>query len=213
MMRKKLLAMLIIAVSLSATEPVLANYLTNGSFESPNVVPNNGYVNYYTGSTSIPGWTVVGGVVSLCPDTWMRLPASDGHQYVDLTGYNEGFNKGVKSDTVTTEIGAIYQLSFDIGAYRGFGTASLSVSINGATPSIYTNLYTGGLMDWETKSLSWVANSNNANFTFLGDSANNGSDSVIGLDNVVFVKTNPVPVPTTMLLLVSGLAGLAGLRR
>ncbi len=68
-------------------------------------------------------------------------------------------------------------------------------------------------MDWERKSLNWVANSNTAQITFLG--AANGSlsnNAVIGLDNVVF-QAAPVPEPSTYAMMLGGLGLLAFMAR
>jgi len=189
--------------------------LTNGSFENPNIVSTNFYQLFNVGSTGITGWSVVGaGEIALVPDTF-GLNASDGRQWIDLTGLY-GYNKGLRSDAVTTIIGKTYTLSFDLGDYyaAGFQNASLSVGINGAIPQIFNNVYQSGLMDWERKSITWVADSTSASFTFLGVA--NGllsNDAGIGLDNVTFEELAPVPVPAAAWLFGSGLMGLFGMAR
>lgn len=190
-----------------------ANLLTNGSFETPNIVANNFYTLYGTGSTSITGWTVVGGDIQLTPDTYMGLNASDGRQWIDMTGIY-GYDKGVRSDAVATTLGQAYTLTFDLGNYVPFGTSTLSVSINNGPASLFTNIVNGaGPMDWESMSMSWMADSASAQITFLGVA--NGAlsnDAVIGFDNASF-SANPVPVPATAWLLGSGLLGLIGVAR
>lgn len=159
---------------------------------------------YPSGSTAITGWTALGPGDMQNTRTEF-VPANDGAQWVDLTGYS-GYDKGIVSDPIATEIGRTYRLSFDLGAYEPFGNATASVSINGGVPSLFVNLYQSGVMDWERKSLNWVADAAAASIQFLGVA--NGvfsNDQAIGLDNVVFEKVVPVPEPGTYALLALGL--------
>lgn len=187
------------------------NLLVNGSFESPDTSVMFSF--YNLGSTAITGWTVVGGQIQLTDSATTHMPASDGGQWIDLTG-NTGYGKGLMSDAVATVVGRTYELSFDVGDYLapGFMHATVSVSINGSAPQLFNNIASGyGVMDWERKTLNWVADSSTARITILG--AANGSYSNfngIGLDNVVFSEVPlPVPEPTTWAMLLAGL-GLTG---
>jgi len=200
--------LLLVAVMVGASSSHAANLLNNGSFESPHISD----VRYFDlGSTFIDGWNVVGGQVALVPDTFASLLASDGHQWMDLTG-GTGYGKGLQSNAVSTVLGQTYTLTFDVGNYVavGYGTSTLSVSINNGSAILFTNIVNGSSgMDWERKSLTWVANATTANLTFLG-AANTtlSNDQVIGLDNVVFAAV-PVPEPESYAMLLAGL-GLMG---
>lgn len=187
------------------------NLLVNGSFEEPQI-PGRAWVIYGSGSTAITGWTVVGADTQLTRTEF--VPAAHGTQWIDLTGIY-GYNKGLRSDAVATVIGKTYQLSFDLGDYyaQGFRTSTLGVSINGGANTLFTNIYEGGIMDWERKSFSFVASSNSTNITFLG--VENGAlsnNAVIGLDNVV-LNAAPVPEPSTYAMMLAGLFGVAAFAR
>ena len=187
------------------------NLLINGSFEEPQV-PGMAWKIFGSGSTAITGWTVVGADTQLTRTEF--VPAAHGTQWIDLTGIY-GYNKGLRSDAVATTIGQSYELSFDLGDYyaQGFQTATLGVSINGGANTLFTNIYEGGVMDWERKSFRFTATSASTNITFLG--VENGAlsnNAVIGLDNVV-LNTSPVPEPSTYAMMLAGLFGVAAFAR
>jgi hypothetical protein len=208
-------ALACVATSLSGASHA-ANLVGNGSFENPNIVATNNYALYSAAATTITGWTVLGAAgtsVQLTPDTYLGLKASDGRQWVDLTGIN-GYDKGLRSDNINTVVGSAYTLSFDVGNYLPFGVSTLGVSINGAPEQLFTNtslaVTATNPMNWANFSLTWVANSNTANISFLGRANGALSNNAgIGLDNVQFALA-PVPEPTTTALWLAGVVGLVG---
>lgn len=197
-----------------------ANLVTNGSFEAPNIV-GGGYVLYTTGSTAITGWTVLGNAgesIQLTPDTYMGLQGSDGRQWLDLTGIY-GYDKGVRSDTFATTIGATYHVSFDVGNYIPFGQSTIGVSVNGGPEQLFVNTSLAANpkapMNWATFGFDWVADSTTTRLDFLGRAngvlSNNGG---IGLDNVGFeLVAPPVPEPQAWALLLGGLGIVATVAR
>ncbi|HEY9193838.1 MAG TPA: DUF642 domain-containing protein [Methyloversatilis sp.] len=196
-------------VSAHAVTPQPVNLLTNGSFETPSYSSIGDHF-FPSGSTDITGWTAVGpGETQLS-----RHPTcTDGNQCVDLTGIY-GYDKGLRSDAVQTVVGATYRLSFDLGNViaPGFGSSTVSVSVNDGAPVLFTNVISADPsgFEWESKSMDWVADAASARITFLG--AANGSlsnNAGILLDKVVFSAV-PVPEPETTVLMLTGLA-LVGL--
>jgi Protein of unknown function (DUF642) len=188
-----------------------ANLVTNGSFEFPNIVATNSYALYTTGSTAITGWTALGPAndsVQLTPDTYIGLKASDGQQWMDLTGIY-GYDKGLKSDATSTTIGSVYTVTFDVGNYLPFGASTLGVAINGGTELLFTNtslaVTATNTMNWASFSFNWVATSSSASISFLGRANGALSNNAgIGLDNVRF-DLAPVPEPAAAWLLLAGL--------
>jgi len=114
-----------------------ANLITNGSFESPILVSGSDYITVSVGSSTIPGWTVVGlpsqnvAVVEALYDlpdaAGINFAASDGVQWIDMTGAGSNGYEGLMQ-TVATAPGT-YHLAFDVGNVIaptfGLGTQTL----------------------------------------------------------------------------------------
>lgn len=207
-----------------------ANLVANGSFEAPNKL-GGGYWLYDTGSTDITGWTVLGpnanDSIQLTPDTYLGLRASDGRQWIDMTGIY-GYDKGLKSDSFATIVGATYRISFDIGNYVPFGNSTVGVSLNGGAERWFSNTALASTatapMNWASFGFDWVADSSSTRISFLGRA--NGGDSNnagIGLDRVavewmrgaptVPPITPAVPEPGTCALMLAGLAATGWVAR
>lgn len=207
-----------VAASLSGASHA-ANLIGNGSFETPSIVASNNYALYATGSSAVTGWTVLGlpgESVQLTPDTYLGLKASDGRQWLDLTGIT-GYDKGIKSDGFAVVPGSAYTVSFDVGNYLPFGQSTLGVSINGGAEQLFTNtslaVNATNPMNWASFSMTWVAAGSTANISFLGranGALSNGNG--IGLDNVRF-ELAPVPEPHSAWLMLLGLPLLGIWRR
>jgi Protein of unknown function (DUF642)/PEP-CTERM motif len=204
--------------------PLRADSITNGSFESP-VVPVGGFTNFASGSTLIPGWTVVGaaGGVSIVSGTFTQngilFPAEDGAQWLDLTGDGTNSNEGVEQTFATTS-GTQYTVSFWVGNVYDpggiFGTTSTTdVLLGGPKGTLLTaatnSNTTTGIQTWEEFTTTFTATGSTSTLDFInGDPP---SDNTNGLDNVSVNPSGPppaVPEPSTFLLLGSGSLGLLG---
>ena len=189
-----------------------ANVLTNGSFELGTPSPDpNGSTNVAVGdSTTITGWTVVGGTgaqgLSWDVTGSFGLIAQDQRYFLDLTGYADGNGGyfGVKQ-TIATTPGTQYLLSFYLGSDPRYGlqdglTATASA---GPTSATFTSTNDGLTQNlWQLETMLFTATGTSTDITLLGASANN---SYIGLDNVT---VDPTPLPSTWLMLISGFVGL-----
>jgi hypothetical protein len=168
------------------------NLLDNGSFETPSV-PAGKHTDFAGGSSGISTWTVVGRQTSLVNQKLtsfqIQFPASDGLQWLDLTGFHTN-NVGGIEQTVPTVAGKAYHLSFAVGNVfdpRGiYGTTStVAVTINGIPLGKFTNSCgtCTHILTWQTFTASFVPSSPTTVIRFLN--ADPPTDNSNGLDNVV----------------------------
>jgi hypothetical protein len=216
--RSVLLATALVFASASAHSQV------NGSFESPNIVGTGSYALYGPGSTLITGWTVAdGGDVQLTSDTFMALNASNGRQWVDLTGIY-GYDKGIYSDLIPVTEGAVYHLSLDVGNYIPFGMSTLEVTVNGKASHLFTNTSLAGNspMTWQSFAFDWTAETTFARIEIFGrENGTFSNNGAIGVDNVSLTAavsdnlslTAAVPEPETYLLMVGGFGAIGFIAR
>jgi hypothetical protein len=167
---------------LAASAVQAQNLLVNGDFEDPLLVP--GTVNLYFGGQIIGagGWNTVGVDVGLIQTSYgepfngiTAFESEHGLNSLDLTGSNNsGPTSGVQQ-TVATQVGQTYNLSFFVGTADGnapdyAGPATVNLSINGGALVAYTNnnLATNpGGVDWQQFATSFVATQSTTTLIFL----------------------------------------------
>lgn len=184
-----------------------ANLLTNGSFEDPASVGTPGLG---TGSTYLTGWTVINNPIAHIPSS--GIVPSNGQYSLDLTGYDDTSPQGGVSQTIFTAIGAVYNISFDVGAWGGTSSVDVSAGDLFATRASSTDFQN---VFWTTFSSTFTALGSTTTIELIGQlSSANGT--YIGLDNVDVTLNrlaNDVPEPDSVLLFGAGLLALVGMRR
>ena len=208
--RNSIVALALAGFGLSASAAI-----ANGSFEAP-ILGAGATTTYAVGSTAITGWTIVGPVVpvlnanvQLVDETYASpgfdLSASDGNQWVDLTGMSETIGHGVET-SFQSVVGASYVVTFDVGRLLSRTPASVELKVDGISVVVSTNtgaIVVGDVMNWQSFSVPFTATLTTPTLTFLGSSANGGNPTLAGLDNVAVV-----PEPGTYAMLLAGLAAV-----
>jgi len=180
-----------------------ANLIVNGSFEQPNIGPNN-----FIFAPSIPGWT--GGP----PDNLVEIQsnfvlgpgnaAQDGVQYAELNPNNPS---ALSQDITGLHVGQQYLLTFYYSARPGTGPNTAQAIFEGNAP---INLAAGPVnqITWIQFSQLVTATDSTSTLTFRGLTPGGSEGNLI--DNVSLV---PVPEPVTAAVFGALALGAFGLRR
>jgi choice-of-anchor C domain-containing protein len=195
-MLRYVLAMVFLAVGSPA---FASSILINGSFELGPPPFSFHDIDIPPGSTDITGWVVTGNGIDLLEDPW---DVSDGIRAIDLDGRSPG---GIEQ-TFATLLGQLYAVSFDVSGNPQGGSLlkPLRVSVGGVSNDYTfdaTGLSTIDALVWQPVFFSFVAPAGSATLSFASLSASGSYGALI--DNV---QVTPVPEPTTLALVLAGIA-------
>ncbi len=161
-------------------------------------------------ATQIAGWTVLTNYVDWSNSAWQ---SSDGDGYsLDLIG---GFGRGVIAQTIATQAGQTYNLTFDISGnpdmYRDAGrfiTVSAGGAEIGATQYVLSSANSRQNMLWTSRSMSFVATGAFTQIVFTGTS-DDPANCCWGaaLDNVSVMAAVPEPATWAMMIIGFGAVG------
>jgi hypothetical protein len=178
-------------LALAVATPVCAggNLVKNGSFEKP-VVPDGSFDTFNTGD-SFPGWEVVGdtGSVAIISQDFsycVALPAKQGKQFLDLTGYSNSAT-GVQTSLATSP-GSTYAITFFVGNIVGGGncgsTSTVDLYIDGVSAGSFTNRKGTGKSTIIWKKFTTQFTAQNATTTIAFINGDSPDDTANGLDAV-----------------------------
>lgn len=185
-----------------------ASLINNGSFESPYL--SSGWKVYQ----NVGDWETVSGPGIEIQNSGVVVTAQDGNQYVELDSHHATDTNSVMKQAVDLTVGS-YILDFYYQPRNNWvlNSSGIFYGIGGFdTNHIDSNaFYADGFNGWTQIFLAFDIVTDGAYDIIFG--AEGRDDSYGGFIDNVSLNAAPVPEPSTMILLGSGLAGLVWYRR
>lgn len=196
----------------------VTNLIQDGSFENPVVTPGS-YSTLGGGSTAGP-WTVRGTEVALVSTSFsgggFTYQAQSGNQWMDLSGALNPNPTNRVVQTISTQAGTEYELSFYVGSAWTGGQFVLQpivdVTIGNGPAASFTNpnTATGAQMDWLQFVTRFVASGSSTDIEFRYGNSAATLNYIVGIDTV---SVTVVPAPGALALVASLSIGATGRKR
>ena len=204
---KLLMAGVVAALSTAGAANAATELVVNGGFTG-NAQPGSSAVSAVS-PAQISGWTVLTNYVDWSYFGWQ---SSDGDGYsIDLIG---GYGLGAIGQTIATEAGRTYNLTFDLSgnpdAQRAAGrfvTVTAGGAAVGTTQYVMGPTNTRDNMLWSSRSMSFVATGALTQIVFTGTSDPGNCCWGAALDNVSVMAAVPEPATWAMMIIGFGAAG------
>lgn len=203
----QMIAALLAAAAAPAAPALAVELVSNGSFEAPANAADFEFFSPSSNAGGISGWTVVGDQIARLDNDCCGFLAQDGTEYLDLTGSNDGQGRyGGVTQTIATQAGQSYTLSFYGGNYATNGGSTAYLASAGSTQQAFTIAPVTSGHSWVRFLMPFVATGSTTQITILGTAGN----SYTGLDQVSVLGTaSAVPEPAAWALMIGGF-GIAG---
>lgn len=211
----------LIAVALLATagSAPAANLIVNGGFETPDL--SDGAFIQYFGGQSFAGWTATGADIGIIDTNYVesgiRFNAGAGNQALDITGAGNTSPANGLFQSIATEAGRTYRLSFLLGNADGsanpvyLAPSLIGVSIDGGAETVFSNAaVTLQGVNWAMQTMTFTATGASTVVSFRN--ATPVGDNYAGIDDVS-VAAVPEPATWGLMLAGFGLVGCAMRRR
>jgi choice-of-anchor C domain-containing protein len=208
MRRSFIVVTIFISIALSLTgQRLYAGSFANGSFED-GVDLSTDFITLNAGDTSIYNWTIGGDSVDYIGSFWT---ASEGDRSIDMSG----LGAGIIEQTFDTDPGQWYKVTFDLAGNSGGSPSAkeMQASIDSGS-YFFSESYTFDTTGHSVTDMGWITNefvfnAEGSTSTLIFSSLTGGAYGP-ALDNVT---VSIVPLPFASVFMVSGLIGMAGLKR